>query len=125
MHISLLPWNRGSAPNLWSFWEDTPKGVTIHEMDAGIDTGPIIAQKELFFDEEKETFSSTYNILQKEIVELFKECWGDISNGNYTTFSPNSKGTYHDKKDLSHLLEGKTVDYDEKIASWKQRWKSA
>ena len=29
-HISLLPWNKGADPNLWSFLEDSPKGVTAH-----------------------------------------------------------------------------------------------
>src|SRR4051812_8248946 len=32
LHISLLPWNQGADPNLWSFLENTPKGVTIHAM---------------------------------------------------------------------------------------------
>ena len=45
LHISYLPWNRGADPNLWSFIEDTPKGVTIHEIDEGIDTGDIIFKK--------------------------------------------------------------------------------
>ena len=58
LHISLLPWNRGADPNLWSFLENTPKGITIHYIDDGIDTGDIIAQKELFFDENKETIDA-------------------------------------------------------------------
>ena len=45
LHISLLPWNRGADPNLWSFLEDTPKGVTIHYIDPGIDTGDILAAR--------------------------------------------------------------------------------
>ena len=47
LHISLLPWNRGSDPNLWSFLDDTPKGVSIHHIDAGVDTGDVIAQREV------------------------------------------------------------------------------
>jgi methionyl-tRNA formyltransferase len=43
LHISYLPWNRGADPNLWSFIENTPKGVSIHYLDAGVDTGDIIA----------------------------------------------------------------------------------
>ena len=35
LHISLLPWNRGADPNLWSFLDDTPKGITIHYIDSG------------------------------------------------------------------------------------------
>lgn len=45
LHISLLPYNKGADPNFWSFVEDTPKGVSIHYMDSGLDTGEIIAQK--------------------------------------------------------------------------------
>ena len=27
MHISLLPWNRGFSPNIWSFIDNTQKGL--------------------------------------------------------------------------------------------------
>ena len=33
LHISYLPFNRGSHPNFWSFIEKTPKGVSIHEIE--------------------------------------------------------------------------------------------
>ena len=49
LHISLLPWNRGADPNLWSFLESTPKGVSIHFIDSGIDTGPILTSKKVEF----------------------------------------------------------------------------
>ena len=39
LHVSYLPWNRGADPNLWSIYENTPKGVTIHQIDSGVDTG--------------------------------------------------------------------------------------
>ena len=47
LHLSFLPFNRGAHPNFWSFIEDTPSGVSIHEIDDGVDTGPIIFQKKL------------------------------------------------------------------------------
>ena len=83
LHISMLPWNRGADPNFWSFIDDTPKGVTIHRIARGLDTGDIIFQKELFFDESQETFLSTYQILQKEIIDLFKSNFQTLLNGNY------------------------------------------
>jgi len=43
IHISYLPWNRGADANFWSWFKHTPKGVSIHEIDAGIDTGPVLA----------------------------------------------------------------------------------
>src|SRR5688500_18057136 len=50
LHIAYLPFNRGADPNLWSVIEGTPSGVTIHVIDDGIDTGPIIAQRLVAID---------------------------------------------------------------------------
>jgi methionyl-tRNA formyltransferase len=45
VHASLLPAHRGAAPIEWSILGgDTETGVTIMQMDAGVDTGPILAQ---------------------------------------------------------------------------------
>ncbi len=71
MHISLLPWNRGNDPNLWSFLEDTPKGVTIHKMDAGLDTGDILLQQEAVFDPAGETLRTTHAKLSTMLEDLF------------------------------------------------------
>jgi len=46
LHIAYLPWNRGADPNFWSFVYGTPKGVTIHYLNEGVDTGDIIVQQE-------------------------------------------------------------------------------
>ncbi|HEX8996509.1 MAG TPA: formyltransferase family protein [Ktedonobacterales bacterium] len=44
-HPSLLPCNRGPDPLFWTFHVGmTETGVTIHLMDARLDTGPIVAQ---------------------------------------------------------------------------------
>jgi methionyl-tRNA formyltransferase len=45
VHTSLLPRHRGAAPIQWAIIEDDPEtGVTIMQMDAGLDTGPILSQ---------------------------------------------------------------------------------
>jgi methionyl-tRNA formyltransferase len=44
-HPSLLPANRGPDPLFWTFHKGaSATGVTIHLMDADLDTGPILAQ---------------------------------------------------------------------------------
>jgi methionyl-tRNA formyltransferase len=46
VHTSLLPKYRGAAPIQWAILDgETETGVTIMKMDAGLDTGPIIAQR--------------------------------------------------------------------------------
>jgi methionyl-tRNA formyltransferase len=49
MHISFLPYNRGCSPNLWSFIDDTPKGVTIHQMSEKLDRGGYTLTKRIAF----------------------------------------------------------------------------
>lgn len=46
IHPSLLPAYRGPAPLFWQFRENTEAfGVTVHLVDAGLDTGDILAQR--------------------------------------------------------------------------------
>ncbi len=48
VHPSLLPARRGPDPLFWTFRDgDESGGVTIHLMDAGLDTGPIVKQQQL------------------------------------------------------------------------------
>ncbi len=108
LHISLLPWNRGADPNQWSFLENTPKGVTIHYIDEGLDTGDIIAQRVLTFEDEYETLATTYQKLNDAIIELFKAYWPSIKNGTNKQRKQAKGGTFHklsDKAKYAHLLE--------------------
>lgn len=46
VHPSLLPDGRGPEPIFWAFRRDLDvTGVTLHTIDEGLDTGPIIAQR--------------------------------------------------------------------------------
>lgn len=123
LHISLLPWNRGADPNYWSFIEDTRKGVTIHLIDRGLDTGDILLQKEVFFDEEQESFRSSYQKLQEEICRLFQENWQDIKNNRITPRKQTGCGSLHYHKEFLALTASYPVDWDEKIAQYKRRMK--
>jgi len=107
LHISLLPLNRGADPNLWSFLEDTPKGVTIHYMDEGLDTGDIIAQKEVFFESEGETLATTYEKLNEEIAGVFAQHWPFIMRGDAKGQAQPQGGSFHrmkDKEEFEYLL---------------------
>lgn len=45
-HLGLLPEIRGMSSPEWSLVRNVPVGVTIHYMDAGIDTGPVLQRYE-------------------------------------------------------------------------------
>lgn len=123
LHISLLPYNRGSNPNVWSFLEDTPKGVTIHIVDEGLDTGDIIVQKEVFIDENKETLRSSYEMLHQEIQTLFKENWDKIKNNDINPKPQTHGGSIHLKKDFDQIESLiKEEGWDVKIRDIKNKY---
>ncbi|WP_017152812.1 formyltransferase family protein [Bacillus bingmayongensis] len=106
LHISYLPWNKGADPNLWSFLEDTPKGITIHYINNSLDTGDIIAQLEVPY-KENDTLKTFYDRLCQEIEQLFIENWKFICSGKVMRKPQPSGGSYHrlkDKKKYLHLL---------------------
>lgn len=104
LHISYLPYNRGSHPNFWSFIENTPSGVSIHKIDNGIDTGNIIFQKLIDFDLIKNkktlTFANTYKKLLFEVEELFLRNYNKILNDEYKEKKQQDIGRFHRLKDL-------------------------
>ena len=106
LHISYLPWNKGAHPNFWSFYDCTPSGITIHLMDEGIDTGPIIYQRYVNFEDNELTFMQTYNRLIKEIEKLFIANIKDIITGNYIPKQQRRKGSYHNNSELPKAFRG-------------------
>ena len=120
MHCSLLPWNKGASPNLWSFIDDTPKGVTIHVLEKGLDTGRLLLQEEVTFDEETETLASSYNKLQETIVDLLVSNLEDIMDGNIVPTEQKGEGSYHRTSDLKALLNGREIDYNMTIKQFKE-----
>jgi len=105
LHPALLPYNRGSFPNVWSIVTGTPAGVTLHYIDQGIDTGDVIAQKQV---EAKitDTGASLYRRLQVEAMELFKSAWPSIRVGNSSRSpQPAGTGSYHRARDVEQIDE--------------------
>lgn len=106
IHISLLPWNRGADPNLWSFLEDTPKGVSIHRLSEKLDGGDILCQEELIFPADA-TLRSSYEALIEAAQNLFQANWPRIKSGRLSAATQKGNGSYHRKSDKEihrHLL---------------------
>ncbi len=112
LHISYLPWNRGADPNFWSFVENTPKGVTIHLVDEGLDSGAILFQKEVQMSSE-DTLRTSYEKLVSEICAMFSAKWPLIKSGQCQPRPQVMGGSFHrtqDRKSLEFLLEPKQFD---------------
>lgn len=105
LHISYLPFNRGADPNLWSIIDETPSGVTIHNIDCGLDTGDILVQKKVQISD-SETLESSYELLQNEIQNLFISNWENIKFLKIKPFKQFGPGTYHKSSDKNIVLRG-------------------
>lgn len=106
LHISFLPWNRGADPNLWSFLEDTPKGVSIHRVAEKIDAGEILLQSSMEYFAE-DTLASTYARLSRDIEKLLMDNWNLIIENKIAPVFFKEKGSFHnsiDKQKYLHLL---------------------
>jgi len=103
LHPAYLPYNRGAYPNVWSIAERTPAGVTLHYIDAGVDTGDIIAQKQVPI-EPVDTGETLYRKLERACVELFRETWPLIRSGRERRIPQDrGAGTYHRTWDVERI----------------------
>lgn len=86
LHGSLLPANRGPNPTQWAMLKGEQRtGVTLHEMTAGFDEGPIIDQRPVRIDFEstwlsigKDISRQIDNLLEKNLSEILVGVWQSI-----------------------------------------------
>ncbi|MFQ5936496.1 MAG: methionyl-tRNA formyltransferase [Acidiferrobacterales bacterium] len=84
VHASLLPRWRGAAPIARAIEAgDEKTGVTIMQMDAGLDTGAILAQREIAIDDE-DTAQTLHDRLAQLGAELLIETLARVACGEVT-----------------------------------------
>ena len=71
-HPGLLPWLRGSSSVGWAIYKDVAVGSTVHLVEAGIDTGPIILQRRLPVYR-----GTTYEQVVRRVLTLSSELMAD------------------------------------------------
>ena len=124
IHIAVLPYNRGADPNFWSWFDQTPKGVTIHQITKGLDTGPIYAQSTLPLSN-AHTLRTSYEVLMREAVALFSWYWPAIREGKIKTTPQTGKGSYHRRADKEPYLRAHgTAGWDvscAEVEEWGRR----
>lgn len=102
LHPSFLPYNKGSYTNIWPIIENTPAGVSIHELTEKIDSGNILVRENVpifSYDIGK----SLYKRLEKEAIKLFENNIENILRGVEYEKISNEGGTYHRKDDISNI----------------------
>jgi methionyl-tRNA formyltransferase len=95
-HPSLLPRHRGASGINWAIIQgDTRTGLTIFWADKGIDTGPILLQKEVEIGPDDTTGSLYFNVLFPMGIEAIIEAVELIKKGKAPKIPQDeSKATY-------------------------------
>lgn len=116
LHNSFLPFNRGADPNIWSMIDGTPRGVTLHFVNAELDKGDIISQK-IVLAKRNDTFASSYDALDTAAKELFKESFEFYDYWDEMRKRPMGCGNYH-SSDKGEVIKKKLVSYDMKVTDY-------
>ena len=96
IHASLLPRWRGASPIQHSIWKgDEHTGVTLMQMDQGLDTGPQIAEEAIHITEET-TAQSLHDDLSKIGGEMILKTVDRLAEEGVLTNTPqdNAQSTY-------------------------------
>ena len=84
IHASLLPKYRGAAPIQWAVMDGEPvSGVTIMQMDEGLDTGDMLAKTEVALEPD-ETGGSLFDKLSRAGAELLIRTLPALEQGTLT-----------------------------------------
>ena len=98
VHTSLLPKYRGAAPIQWAILNgDTETGVTIMQMDAGLDTGGILTQATTTIQPEDDS-ETLHGRLARMGAELLVQTIPDYAAGKLLPRSQPAEGISHAPK---------------------------
>jgi methionyl-tRNA formyltransferase len=115
VHASLLPAYRGAAPINWAIVNgETQTGVTIMQMDTGMDTGPVITQRTVPILVDDDAISMAH-ILSTEGAALLIETLEQIANQDRVDSTP---------QDESVATYAPLLKKEDGILDWDQRTES-
>ena len=128
VHASLLPKYHGAAPIQWAVIDgEKESGVTIMQMDEGLDTGDMLAKAIVPLDE-KETGGSLFDKLSEAGGRLCVETLAKLEKGEITPEkqgeSPTAYASMLDKK-MGNIDWNKSAVVIERLVRGLNPWPSA
>lgn len=128
IHASLLPKYRGAAPIQWAVIDGVEKtGITIQQMNEGVDTGDILLQKEYILAED-ETGASLFDRLCGLGAEAIVEAISKIEEGSIVPVKQNEEEATHAKmltKAMGEMDFGREAVVLERLVRGLNSWPSA
>ena len=104
IHPSYLPFGKGQNSAFWVLWNREPAGASLHELDHGIDTGPVIDREQVDYDET--TFlGELLEKLDQAQKQIFRRNWQGIRDGNgIASINVVEKGSSYSHKSYVSLV---------------------
>ncbi len=128
VHASLLPKYRGAAPIQWSIIDGEEKtGVTIMQMNEGLDTGDILTQREVPILS-TETGGSLFDKLAETGASLCVETISEIEKGNVNPVKQDDNFSSYAKmlkKELGQIDFSEPAENIERLVRALNPWPSA
>lgn len=107
IHFSKLPSYKGMYTSAWPILNgEKESGVTLHKIDAGIDTGDIIDQT-TFVIEREDTARDLYFKYVKNGIDIFERNYCSVITGAYKCHAQSSEcSSYYSSKSLDYKNKG-------------------
>ncbi|NXY97945.1 hypothetical protein HYE82_26935 [Streptomyces sp. BR123] len=107
VHNGLLPQHRGLPSAAIAFallHGDTEYGATVHEVDAGIDTGPVLAEQRFPVGPE-DRFHQVMLRGVRACQTLFEQTLPGVADGTLPARSPSAPSAYYGSRTLARLTD--------------------
>jgi len=108
LHLSDAERYRGAYPNIWALRNgDDTYSVTLHRIDAGVDTGPILAKRSFPLPKDF-TGRDLYERMTEEGFQLFSECFENLVTGQSLELARAQVSEFaesHYRKEIKHELQ--------------------
>ena len=103
IHFSLLPKFRGCHTNYFQILNgEKYSGVTLHKIDKGIDTGPIISQKKFIIGPNDTSYQNYIKLMSYSLL-IFKKNFSQIINNKTKETKQKIKlGSYYPRKSVNY-----------------------
>jgi methionyl-tRNA formyltransferase len=109
-HMGLLPAYRGMSVAEWAALEGAPVGCTVHLIDAGIDTGPMLATREVDIAA-CGSIAALRDAVDRAQLALLGDVVEAIASGRMpeplTSADPPGPQYFHMHQDLAAILEAR------------------
>jgi len=115
-HPSILPFHKGSLPIFWCTLLGSALGITLHKIEPGLDSGDIISQQQILYDESM-TFKEVHAIARSIIIENLKSLLSKVSQAAPVHSYPQapSISSHHLLKDGNALLSKLPLNWNTTI----------